>query len=238
MTFKGILALTILVAVVATFVWERNAVAKLREQNKSLRSSKEEADRLDAENGELAKLHEDTTATGASAERSELLRLRNEARRLRSQKQEADRLRGENERLAANLNSGSTTPSKLSEMEGYVGKETWANVGLTTPESAAQSFFWAVSTGNLDQLVACFAPEAGEEISVMRRQIQQRPEEFRKSFFSESNPFRKVNGYRIAERTSLAEDRIRVGIQVAANGAVLPLTLRRVGNEWKIEDFD
>jgi hypothetical protein len=43
----------------------------------------------------------------------------------------------------------------------------------------------------------------------------------------------EVNGFRIAGRTTLAEDKIQLGIQVAANGAILPLEIQRVGNEWK-----
>lgn len=233
MTFKRILGVTILVAVVTTFVWERGAVAKLREQNESLRLSKEEADRLEAENGGLAKLREDATATGASAERSELLRRRNEARRLRAQKQELEKLRAENQRLATTLKTGDIAPRKLSEMEGYVAKETWANVGFAAPENTVQSLFWAISSGNLEQFVQCFTPESARRL---HRQMEQQPDQFRKEYFGETNPFRKLNGFRIAERTFVAEGKMRLGIQGTANGAVMPLDMRRVGNEWKIDD--
>jgi hypothetical protein len=58
---------------------------------------------------------------------------------------------------------------------------------------------------------------------------------FRKDFFGEGNPLRKVTGFRIAKRTTLAEDKIRLGIQVVANGAIMPLEIWRVGNDWKVD---
>src|SRR5260221_7345995 len=114
-------------------------------------------------------------------------------------------------------------------MECYVGKETCANVGFAAPENTVQTFVWAISNGNPEQFVQCFTPESA-------RRLEQHPDQFRKEFFGETNPFRKVNGFRIAERTSVAEGKMRLGIQMVANGAVMPLDLRRVGNEWKIDD--
>ena len=51
------------------------------------------------------------------------------------------------------------------------------------------------------------------------------------------SPFRKLNGFRIAERTTVDENNMRLGIQAAAGGEIFQLHLRRVGQEWKIVDL-
>jgi len=223
----------LMLGVAAAFVWERGALAQLRQQNQSLLAMKQEADRLASDNNELDTRREQAgIAAPGSGEHTELLRLRNEIRQLRAQKREAEKLREENQRLAAEIKSGNVTPPKLSDMEGYVAKETWANIGFTTPEATLQTLLWAMSTANLEQLLQCVIPEAARHF---QQQLERQPDQFRKDFFGEGNLLSKVTGFRIAERTTLAEDKIRLGIQVVANGAILPLEIWRVGNDWKVD---
>lgn len=230
MTRGTLFAAVLFASVVAVFVWEQNSLTKLGQRNESLRVEKVEAERLAAENRDLPTLRAATPVSRNAI--AELLRLRNEVHQVRAQKQEADKLRSENERLAAELKSGKITPRKLSDLEGFVGKESWANAGLATPEGALRSFFWAMSTTNFDQLLQCVTPAT---LSDLQLESQRDPERFRKDFFGEYNPFRKVGGFHIAERTIVSEDKVLLGIQVVADGEVEWMSLRRVGNEWKMD---
>ena len=231
MSAKSILFFVLLFGVAGMFIWERGALTKLRQQNESLHAERAGAERLAAENRGLPKLRAIAeTAAGSPSERTELLRLRNEVHELRAKKGEVEKLRVENQRLAAEIKSGNFARRKLSEMQGYLGKETWANAGVATPEATVQTFFWAISTANFEQFVHCLTPEEA-------RQLQQQSEQFRNQFFRERNPFGKLNSFRIAERTPVDENNMQLGIQAAAGGEILPLRLRRFGQEWKIEDF-
>src|SRR2546426_3208420 len=125
MSAKTILTAVLLAGVATAFVWERGALTKLRQQNESLRAEKMQADRLAVENRDLPKLRAlAMSQSGPLTERTELLRLRNEVRQLRALRQEVDKLRTANQRLTAEIKSGNLAPRKLSEMEGYMAKET------------------------------------------------------------------------------------------------------------------
>lgn len=235
MTRNSIFAVSLATIIAAMVVLENNTLSKLRLQNESLHAEKEEIDRLIAENRDLPKLR---TATAAfepmsRSETSELLRLRNEVGPLRAQKQEVEKLRSENQHLVADLKSGKITPRKLAQMEGFVAREGWTHTGFATPEATIQSYLWAMSTANVDQLLQCLTPEGASQME----RIQRNPERFQKQLMTDDNPFREVVGFRIAERKTLAENRVLLGVQVAADGEVLPLTLRRIGNEWKLEQL-
>ena len=231
MSAKTFVAAILLAGVVAALVWQRNALARLRQQNVSFRAQMEEADRLATENRDLPKLRVlATSQSGTPTERAELLRLRNEVRQLRARKQEVDKLRTANQRLTAEIKSGNIAPRKLSEMEGYVAKETWANAGFATPEATVQTFLWSISAANFDRFVQCMSPNDA-------RHFQRQAEQYRKEIFGEENPFRKMNGFRIAERTTMDENNVQLGVQAAAGGQVFQLHLRRFGQEWKIQDL-
>jgi hypothetical protein len=83
-----------------------------------------------------------------------LLELRNEVSRLRAQQPALARLRAENERLRAELQSRPEAKPDFVQMEGYLSKESWANVGLATPEAALQTTLWALRQGDLAQVAA------------------------------------------------------------------------------------
>ena len=230
---KLILVIPLFGMLAVAFLWERTSIARLRVENESLRVEKLEADHLAEENRDLPKLR--AAVAGASAERgpsTELLRLRNEVRRLRGQQPEIARLRAENERIRSELNSGKFNPRRLADLEGFIPRENWASAGFATPEAAAQSFFAAIASGDLEQLLRCASPEAAKDL---RQQIQEDPEQFQREQREELGRFAKVSGFRVAERRQLADDRIVLSLQFSAEGEAMPLPLRRVGSEWKID---
>jgi hypothetical protein len=233
---RAVLGIVLLATVVTIAVWERGSVGRLRAANESLRAEKLEADRLANENRELPKLRSASAATfpgGGGAPSTELLRLRDEMRRLRAQPQEAARLRAENERLAAEIKSGKVGPKRLADMEGFIPRERWLSAGFATPEAAAQSFFGAMLSGDVDRFLRSAMPEDAERL---RQLFNEDPERFRNELQETgSQLLGKASGFRIAEQTDASDTRITLNIQFAADGETLPLLLRRVGNEWKVD---
>jgi len=243
------------VGVLAALLWERGAVTDLRNQNESLRAGQEEVLELELENSELPKLRamaaSQPKAGGAS---SELLRLRNEVRQLRAQQPELDRLRAENGRLAAEISSGTVAPRKLSEMEGFMAKESWSNAGFDSPEATVETFFRATREGDLAGMAECMTRE---ERQYLLRLTEQGNEQERARTLSEFQGLTQGSGLRIVSRTdepklppdaltivdgiiveaNSAPAQVTLGLQAAAGGAVIPIQLSRERNGWKVKGF-
>jgi hypothetical protein len=233
MSLKIIMAVVLVVSAVAGITWRHCQLTELHRLNQALRDQKEQAQQSAAKDQAAQRVSPGDPSVAARAElKTELLRLRNEVRQLRDRQPELSRLRAENERIAAELRSGKPTVRRLAEMEGFIPRQDWANAGFATPEAAARSFLAAIASADLDQFIRCASPEAADEF---QRQIQKDPEGFRKEFQEAFGHFDKIAGFRIAERRQVAEDRIVLSLQVAADGQVMPLPLRRVDNEWKLD---
>ena len=223
----------------AAAVWERNSMGKLRAENEALRAERIEADQLANANRELPGLHAAAGATIAEAtagSSTELLRLRGEVSRLRVQTQDPAKLRAENERLAAEIASGKFATKRLADMEGFVPREQWAGAGLATPEATLQSYLGAIVTSDVELMFRCLTPENSQP---MRREFERDPVRFRNEFQKDvAQIFGRVAGMRIAGRRQLSEDSVNLQVQFAADGATMPMTLRRVANEWKLDKWE
>jgi hypothetical protein len=215
----------------AAMVWQRARLGELRTRNEMLLALKTEADRLMVENLDLPALeaaNRRDTGTG-----NELLRLRNQVRQLRAQQPQIDRLRAENERLTAAIR-GAAAPQEFSKMEGFMAKESWSNTGFATPESALQTFFWAVREGDLAMLAECVPPQARQHFI---RLNEAGNEQERDRTLAEFRGLIAGVGIRVVDRESTDDGKATVGIQAVAGGAIMKLQFRRYGTDWKVKDF-
>lgn len=249
MARKSIITLALAACILVAFTWQRKALSQLRQQNETLLQTNEEALRLALENEQLPKLRAANTGLQTGVDSSDLLRLRNEVRQLRAHRPELDRLRVENERLAAEINSGIAAPQKLSELEGFVAKESWSNAGFDTPEATVQTFFWAIREGDLARMAECMPPNRQYLLRLMDQGNEQERERTLREFqgLTQGSGFRIVNrteeqglmtraGQSIAEGTPVPV-KVTLGLQAAAGGAVIPLQLTREHDGWKVKSL-
>ncbi len=159
-------------------------------------------------------------------------------------------MRAENERLSADINSGIAVPQKLSELEGFVAKESWSNAGFDTPEATVQTYFWAIREGNLARMAECMPPK---DRQYLLRLAEQGYEQEREKTLREFQGLTQGSGFRIVNRAeeqglvtragqSIAEGtpvpvRVTLGLQAAAGGAVIPLQLSHEPDGWKVKGF-
>jgi len=217
------------VAVFITAGWQRNAISRTRSVNETLRQqnavpSTVESDAAPAGTEEIEALQ--------TANR-ELPKLRNEVRRLREERRELEKLRSENERLAAALKGApKTSVPPLSEAEGFALKQTWSKAGFATPEATVQTFFWAIANKDITALAECVTGDARKS---MEEELQ-RSAAGGKPFEEHFGPLAKMQGFRIAEKKQLSENRVEVSIQAAAGGRSMPMRLQLVNGEWKFVD--
>ena len=229
---RTLFAITLLGLLAAAFVWERSAMETLRAQNEPLRADRLEAERLADENGDLPKLRAAAVMPAERADHTELLRLRNEVRQLRGQQQEAEKLRAANQRAAEELKAGKFTPRRLADMEGFIAREKWTHAGFATPEATVQSYFAAIVSGDPEQMIRCVSPEDAEQ---MRKEMAKDPEKFRRGFQDFLGKLSEVAGLRITGSRKIDDDRMEISVQVSADRKSEGFSMRRFGNEWKLD---
>jgi hypothetical protein len=222
----GALAL-LLAGAVAVVAMQYNSIAQLRDENQALMKDADEAQELAKENAEIPQLRgQAAEVEKLRAENRELPGLRSQAGQLRRQAADLDKLRAENQRLQAQLKSGTAPGEAAALPPDFITRDALRDMGQTTPENTMQTFFWAMSTGNVQRAAQCSVngadmlarmPDLGAEGKDMVKETSAFP------------------GFRIAEKTNLAPDEVQLGIQSKPGGVVAPVKFKFDGGEWKIE---
>jgi hypothetical protein len=234
--FKAIAGLSLAGLIVAVGL-QKLAISNARQENQAARQIQAEALQLAGENQSVPELRQDTQPLDdLRLANQDLLKLRNEVRQLRAQIADVEELRRDNQRLASTIKtlSSGKTP-RLSDMEGYVPKETWSHSGFATPEAALQTFLWAVREGRIQAVAECMSPESPHFEAGFARKSE---EEQKKSLQEDLGQLVKTGGYRLVDREEAADDKVVLGIQAVAGGLVAKVVLRRFGNEWKFHDVE
>jgi RNA polymerase sigma factor (sigma-70 family) len=210
------LSALVIAGATTTLVVQHQSCIKLREENQSLR---QHSMQLETTNERLTKL---VAHSGSSEPPSnELLRLRGEAGVLRQQNQELARLLlGRQKTVPASSQTGDFEPSTA-----------WVDAGNATPEAAAETFSWAIRAGNQDKLaeVVMFEPDPADTnstaaVEAMSNVLEPLMSEIEKSkLILTENPAPD-------EVTFWYQSQFKDG-----HTMVSPLTLKHVGNTWKVK---
>ena len=104
-------------------------------------------------------------------------------------------------------------------------------MGFATPEATLETFLWAVRNRDLTNLVAGYAPEAGEKFL----QQFERSGKSTEKFFDGSEA---LPGMNIVEKNVINDDTVELIIEMVpgAGAEKQPATLRRINGEWKLEE--
>ncbi len=197
---------------------QHQARVRLREENESLHQQVAQLAQLTAENERLSSL-----LAGANQPKSspsepsrELLRLRGEVSLLRRQNQE----------LAKRLMDTQRTPSPTD----FEPNASWADAGNATPEAAADTFAWAIKTGNKDRLA---------EVVMRPDQAETSPSAFVDQVSEGLQPLMsEIEGSRLVFTDNTAPDEVTFWYQSRlkdGNTLMSPLTVQRVGGAWRVK---
>jgi len=221
---KSLFALAVAGCVVVVAV-RQSAIASLRAENQTLLAESQEAQKLAQENQQLPELRaESEEVKKLRQENQDLPRLRNEARQLRRAAQELDGLRAQNQRLLAQNQNAANSATAPALPPNFIARTALYDAGLTTPEATVQTYFWALCQGNPERIRQCLANGAMIPNQVQSAQSRQLADQM--SHFP---------GFAIVEKNQIAADVMEVGLQSSANGPVMKMKLRQMGNEWKLE---
>jgi hypothetical protein len=205
---------------------QHQQLGQLRAENVMLQQASAEASKLkadlakssddEAQDNEIVRLHE---------ENHDLLKLRNEVNQLRETRVEFQRVSTENQRLQAQSRNAPKSAEK-----DYLAQPIVVDVnglydrGLSTPEIACQTFFWALRENNKEALARCVTEESNP------------------NYFGANSDegFKKVISMEIVARRELNADAVKLGITIRMQDGPqstikMPLNFSRKNGEWRVD---
>ena len=118
-----------------------------------------------------------------------------------------------------------------------VARAAWTFSGYGDPKSAMMSFLWAIRQADGEQIVAACSPELQQ---TFQKHIEKQMRESGKSlgeFLAQDAParFNTTTGIRILELLPVSTDRITLRVLALGEGKEHPITVRKIGDEWKVD---
>ncbi len=252
---KTIIGATLAVAV-GTGIYQARKASLLRDKLETLEQQQLKPDaQVQRERDEalarLATMRENFE--GSKSNWSELLKLRGEVARLRGSQKELSRLRASNAPAAPAPVSSSTQPK-----ENELPKDSWADAGFATPQSALRTRGWAVLNGNRERFKeSVFITAEAHKLmeDMLEKMIASAPEAERKRFSQQilndnlgleegllfpmmaENQAKGYTGYRILSEQAPSDDEMILEVETGMASAPQKretLKFRRFGNDWKV----
>jgi hypothetical protein len=214
----------------AMIVANQSTLGRMRPENEALLRDQAEVARLTAENGQLAELRAENEAVQKlRLENHDLPRLRNEIHRWREDAAEAAKLRAEKQLSGAARAAGTTAANTAAATvpADFILRANLVDAGFSTPEAALQTFFHALSQGDIVRAMQCGANAQSHPMTEEQQDTQ------RTQMLKEFGSF---PGFRIAGTETLSADEVQLGIQSVPGGVIAPIKLKLVGGEWKIKE--
>jgi RNA polymerase sigma factor (sigma-70 family) len=226
---KLAVAAAVAATVVTPVIWQENAIARVRADNRALAAKLEASDQTVAAPAAPAATVE---ADSGDRDGPELERLRNEVGSLRNQLEKAQAAR-----LAAASAPSTPEKNRPAPMPGLVSLNDARNVGAATPEALFQTFVWAMRNADTNRMI-----ELGDwSAEGARAQAEEMLSEFPKLIASgELEREAADKGFRLVRQVSLPDgDTAVVMDMVDMHGETrdvhrMAARVRRVGSEWRI----
>ena len=116
------------------------------------------------------------------------------------------------------------------ETAKHYPKDTLVFSGYASPDSACESFTWAVSKGDKAVILQSMAPAArdGFEKHLAGKTDAQIKEEITKGM--------GFPGYTVQKREIISDDEVILDIMVDGADQIQKMDLKKIGSEWKLDD--
>lgn len=216
----------LLAGAIITVAARQNTASQLRAEHEELVKTGDEMARLKAENAQLESLrNENEEVQKLRLANKDLPKLRNDVRQLRRQVEEAEKLRSENERLktAGAAMAADANPQRL--LANTFTKESLRDVGFAAPRATLETFFFALSRGDVNRMLDCVTPDAAAK-------LRAQPEDQLRRSFSDLGV--ALLGYEVEDRSQPSPGEIDLNIRLNAIDQTRSMRFIQIQNEWKM----
>lgn len=237
---KSILAVVVVGGLASVIALQYASVAKLREENKSLRGQLEQLTQAQPE-GDSATNSAANVNDLNESQLAELLKLRGEAAQLHEQTNAIAAVRRENEALVASLKEKKSSAARSSEQrpkkspedalpQDIHPKDSWGYRGYGSPEATVESMLWAASHGDKAGFMAGFPLELQEQLA----------KNFQDKDFGEEVKKNEIMEFRILDRQPVSDDEMIVTVYTArqensnTKSDSEDTHFKRIDGQWKI----
>ena len=241
----AVLLLSVLLALIATAIWERRLIAGLVKQSKEAAETNEQLQQ------ELARQQDLRQRLGARRRTlEELENLRKAVSELPRLQQNADRL---GQLLASALTNSAPDGGALGQNGArndkmVLSKQTWADRGYNTPEASLETVAWAMRDGLIDrirQVITLPSSEVDPGAFFPPGRLEELKQAFEAAVTNGAQAVAQSEEIRIRDIRQESTNRATVFIaqtldQSGAEGAtgpgriIRPVEFRRVNGEWKL----
>jgi hypothetical protein len=233
---KAAAAGTMLVAVaVAPILFWQHQSSRLNDANQQLQRQSQSIAQLESDRNSLSNslLRTQENQKLSANELGELSRLRTEAFRLRTQKENLGKLVSIRSADAATSAANLTNSSPVETFP----RETWTFAGRATPEATLQTMYWAVGSGNLKEIQACYVPELWSELEVLWKEDQEKYHKNDREMTAKSfQPmgYSTAKDFKIIRKEMLSDNEVSIEEIFDGKPGVSAMYMTNVAGEWKM----
>lgn len=122
----------------------------------------------------------------------------------------------------------------------YFPRSAWVYAGYDDPKSTVMTSLWAVSQGDGEKIMACLTPESRQKTEQDFAGAAQSEGKSISEILAEksASDFSRNNGFRLLNVTTISNGMVAVHLIVPGDFRVeYAFLLKKVGQEWKVEDF-
>jgi hypothetical protein len=108
-------------------------------------------------------------------------------------------------------------------------KASWAFVGYASPDSALESWTWALAKGDKTVMLQSLTPEAQKE---WQRELAGMTDDQIKEKSAKGSA--KQQGYTIEKREIISDNEVVLDITMIGSDQMQKMDVKKIGSEWKI----
>ncbi len=118
-----------------------------------------------------------------------------------------------------------------------VSRAAWVFSGYGDPKSAMLTFLHAIRQADGEQILAACTPELQQEFQKRFEKQMRAAGKTLGEFLAQDAParFQSTTGIRIIELLPVSADRITLRVLALGEGKEHPVTVRKIGDEWKVD---
>lgn len=200
---KALIAVAVLIAMGMLWLGQQRENARLHRENESLARQVEQLEWREGERNSPSNQVAQTGASDTNPQLLELLRLRNEVGMFRRQTNELRQMQEQFEQLksvAAGAAAVSPSTNMPAQPLAVYPKESWGDVGYSTPENAFQTLNWTALNGDLNAIRVALTTEMQKDFDkeFQKKTASQLAEEIK-------NSFNKKSGVRILSKNEVTD---------------------------------